>query len=1056
MESQFEIDFNQKHWPAQERFPLNRDFNQNNVQFILKTDIEAASDVLIITGYTSLEYLLEFFKEVKKLQNINSRILLGYEPIRRSNRKKYSIDELNTEIKDYWLDQGFSIFNSGGVIRLIELIKKGQVNFRFSDKLHAKIYVTNKSAMLGSSNLSYYGLVKNKEANYRALEPSVEYFDIARIADNFYSVGNNYNEDVIELLHQLLRFTDWKEALARAIHELLEGEWIKNYPENFPDINMLSLWPSQKQAIAQALYILDNQGSVLIADPTGSGKTRTGACLQLSQFQRLWSTNQGYRANTWVVCPPQVVTKWKREFDLLKLNPPTILSNYSLSNFETDEGKKRLLNLQDARILFIDEAHNFLHKQSNRSRKIMENMADNKILFTATPINKKIEDIMRLIEIMDPDNLDNDALEEYKKHYGKRAPKSEEEEGKIKGFLTQFTIRRTKKQLNELISKDEDAYKNAEKNNCRYPKQKNIPYTVLDRKDDRELAAQILQLTNQLTGILYLQEFNLPHKNEFNSEEIEKYIQQRLNSAKGLARYVVMAMLRSSKIALIEHLKGTKEALKEFKIDKTTKHESGDVIGRISDLKLKLPKRNFKVGIDWLNDLDKYQDKCDGEIKIYNQIFELVLKISNDREDSKMVQLVELLDKHKIVIAFDSKGLTLDYISRQIKANYPDVNVILGKGTDKSGRKNMLEQGALGSKAKRTIFLCSDAMSEGIDLQQSSCVVLLDMPSVMRLIEQRIGRADRLDSPHDEIEIYWPKDSKEFRLATDVKFFKTHVLVKNLFGANIDPPLDFDIDENGGDAEEVIKQYEEEQSIDRWEGMRDAFESVRELYSGKNPVIEEHEFEALRGVDASVKCRLSAVKTGIRWAFFATRANQHQAPQWFFMKVGEKPINDLNFICDELRKNLSGRLEETKWNDETEKVMNQLFSELIKKQRELLPRKKLRALNLLEKLLIHYRKKYSDEGLREVSSNLLSLFTPSPDDTLTVDYYQFAQLWLEILQPLIADKRSKSTRKVIDIKSMETELKKNPIGTEILERLYKSVPTISSLERRIASCIVSV
>lgn len=1056
MESQFEIDFNQKHWPAQERFPLNRDYKENSVQFILKADIETASEILIVTGYTSLEYLLEFFKETKNLQNIHSKILLGYEPIRRSNRKKYSIDELNTEIKDYWIDLGFSIFNSGGVIRLIELIKAEQVNFRFSDKLHAKIYVTDKSAMLGSSNLSYYGLVKNKEANYRALEPSVEYFDIKRIANNFYSTANNYNEEIIELLHQLLRFTSWKEALARAIHELLEGDWIKNYPENFPDINTLSLWPSQKQAIAQALYILDNQGSVLIADPTGSGKTRTGACLQLSQYQRLWSTNQGYRANTWVVCPPQVVTKWRREFDLLKLNPPTTLSNYSLSNFEADARKSRVLHLQDARILFIDEAHNFLHKQSNRSRKMMENMADNKILFTATPINKKIEDVMRLIEIMDPDNLDDDALEEYKKHYGKRAPKSEEDEKRIKGFLTQFTIRRTKSQLNEMIDKDKDAYKNTEGNNCRYPNQKNISYAVLDRKEDRELAAQILQLTEQLTGILYLQEFTIPHKNEFNPEEIEKYIQQRLNSAKGLARYVVMAMLRSSKIALVEHLKGTEWAVDEFKIEKTTKHESGDVIEKVNGLKVKLPKRNFKIGIDWLTNLEKYQTKCENEIKIYSQILELVLKISNAREDSKMIQLVELLDKHDIVIAFDSKGLTLDYISRQLKANYSDVNVILGKGTDKSGRKNMLEQGALGSKARQTIFLCSDAMSEGIDLQQSSCVVLLDMPSVMRLIEQRIGRADRLDSPHEEIEIYWPKDSKEFRLATDDKFFKTHFLVKNLLGANIDPPLDFDIKEDGGDIDEVIKEYEQEQNTDRWEGMRDAFQSVRELYLGKNPIIEEHEFEALRGVDASAKCRLSAVKTGSRWAFFATRANQHQAPQWFFMKAGAKPLNDLNLISDELRKNLTGKYETQEWDEEIEGVKNQLFSQLIKKQRELLPRKKLRALNLLERLLLCYREKYSDVRLKEVSNNLLSLFTPSPEDLLTVDYYQFAQLWLEILQPLIAEKRLKPSRKVIDIKSMETELKKNPIKTEVLQRLYKSVPSISTLERRIASCIVSV
>src|SRR4051812_24891813 len=112
-ESQIEIDFNKQNWPLQDRFPLNKNYKEITVQFVLKSDVEIADDFLVITGYTSLEYLLEFFKEAKRLQSINSRILLGYEPIRRSNRKKFSIADLNDEIKEYWLEQGFSILYSG-------------------------------------------------------------------------------------------------------------------------------------------------------------------------------------------------------------------------------------------------------------------------------------------------------------------------------------------------------------------------------------------------------------------------------------------------------------------------------------------------------------------------------------------------------------------------------------------------------------------------------------------------------------------------------------------------------------------------------------------------------------------------------------------------------------------------------------------------------------------------------------------------------------------------------------------------------------------------------
>src|SRR6202012_3794979 len=65
------------------------------------------------------------------------------------------------------------------------------------------------------------------------------------------------------------------------------------------------------------------------------------------------------------------------------------------------------------------------------------------------------------------------------------------------------------------------------------------------------------------------------------------------------------------------------------------------------------------------------------------------------------------------------------------------------------------------------IALCSDAMSEGINLQDAKALVLLDMPSVLRIIEQRIGRLERMDSEHDQIFIFWPDDSDEFSLKGD-------------------------------------------------------------------------------------------------------------------------------------------------------------------------------------------------------------------------------------------------------------------------------------------------
>ena len=94
----------------------------------------------------------------------------------------------------------------------------------------------------------------------------------------------------MELLSRLLQVVTWEEALARAIAELLGGKWMKRYPDSFRNLEASDLWPAQKEAIGMTLYVLDNHGSALIADPTGSGKTKAGA-LTLGQLQTASSTS---------------------------------------------------------------------------------------------------------------------------------------------------------------------------------------------------------------------------------------------------------------------------------------------------------------------------------------------------------------------------------------------------------------------------------------------------------------------------------------------------------------------------------------------------------------------------------------------------------------------------------------------------------------------------------------------------------------------------------------------------------------------------------------------
>lgn len=157
-------------------------------------------------------------------------------------------------------------------------IRAGRIEARFVDcesrRLHAKIYCGADAVTLGSSNFTANGLDRQLECNarFQREHDKKRFREASLIAENYWNIGTDYTQELLALLEQLLRVVTWQEALARACAELLEGEWAARYLEGQLDLGDTRLWPSQQLGIAQALWVIENIGSVLVADPTGSGK----------------------------------------------------------------------------------------------------------------------------------------------------------------------------------------------------------------------------------------------------------------------------------------------------------------------------------------------------------------------------------------------------------------------------------------------------------------------------------------------------------------------------------------------------------------------------------------------------------------------------------------------------------------------------------------------------------------------------------------------------------------------------------------------------------------
>jgi superfamily II DNA or RNA helicase len=1066
-DSQYTFDFDAIRWPNNKSFPLNIK-PQRNVESIIYSDIESSREYIIITGFTSLSNLIDFFgsKDINTLEKV--RILIGFEPNIRG-RKKYLKSKLDKEIKDYWLKKGVSIILGGAVINLIEKIDQGKIEFKYKDKLHAKLYIGDRHAVLGSSNFSKNGLNFQEEANIRVSnitenKEKEQYESIKLIAESYYEEAALYNEKIKELLKNLIQKVTWEEALARAISEILEGSWLAEYKSILEKLEQSSLWPTQWKGIAQAVSILQNHSNVLIADPTGAGKTKLCTSLILALKHWLYEIGKNYQTNSLIICPPLVVPKWKEEFRSLRKINDSQLSMGLLSN--SPKRKKDIIeDLELTNILAIDEAHNYLSPNSNRTNLIKKNKANYKILVTATPISKKVEDLLILIELLDIDNLTDENFEIYKELKNKPYKRNNNDDiENLRKFISNFTVRRTKKILNKEIEKEPDKYHNKLNVVCKFPKQIEKTYKTNETSDDIEIVKKINELASLIKGVTYLSSFHKPNFEITREDSLQAYINKRLSAGRALSIYMIRAALRSSHVALVEHIEGTQKAMNHFDFEGKT-NKTGNKIRTIEKLIAgdKLPKRNkiFKDEFfpNWLLDKKEYIKVCREELNLYKDISALAKQLSGERELGKVKQLIKVSKKHENILAFDSTVITLYYLKKLFKENFSEQNILVASGSESDrDSKKVLEIFHLQSESTENYTaLCSDKMSESIDLQKASSVLLLDLPSVLRIVEQRIGRVDRMDSMHKEIEIYWPEDSEEYSLKADSRLVQTNEMVEQIYGTNFNVPdaLKERHFNNVDSVSEIIEEFKEFVDKDEsWSGVHDSFQSIVNLKEGNDRLIDEAIYEEFKDVSSSIKTRVSFLKSEKNWCFLAFRGDKNKSPKWYFIDNEKTIHSDFTDICLQLRKHINGKASSLEWNNESLITYIKLFKQ---KERELLPPKKKRAIEVAEFILEKKKKlKEIDPPLRIAINEVLNMLKPNLSNV--VDYERLAEEWIIILQPYIDEKRLNNRRKknIYNLNDLKRDHKRIEITIEMLNKLIEKTPIVDDIDNKIASCIIGI
>jgi hypothetical protein len=340
-------------------------------------------------------------------------------------------------------------------------------------------------------------------------------------------------------------------------------------------------------------------------------------------------------------------------------------------------------------------------------------------------------------------------------------------------------------------------------------------------------------------------------------------------------------------------------------------------------------------------------------------------------------------------------------------------------------------------------------------------MVHLDMPSVVRIAEQRAGRVDRMDSPHQSIEAWWPQDAPEFALSSDERFLERYETVDSLLGSNMPlPETMLNAPPRPLRAEDVMAEYETRAEPIEWDGIHDAFEPVRQLMEGQEPLVDPEIYDHYRRVTARILSRVSVVRTERPWAFFCLSGGSFRAPHWaLFTGVKGGAVTDLGEICQGLRQRLSGEVEDLPMDAVAAEQLARFIRRLSDTERSLLPRKKQRALDEMEKVLKHFldnaAAQQEQEAVEHYEAILNMLRTPSPDHQ--PDWDEVAARWLDLIRP-IWYRRLKGTRSKPlllrdirrDVMAAEEELR-----PRILEK-FREFPVLPTPDERIAACILGL
>ncbi len=684
--------------------------------------------------------------------------------------------------------------------------------------LHGKAFIvdhpTHPAVLAGSSNLTYAGLMTNRELNLGY--PNGEHTHLVREwFDDLWDESEAYDLAGIYAAR-------WEEhspylIFMRMLHLL--------YGDQEPDRTLestLGLTSFQRDGVARALRIVDTHGGVLICDEVGLGKTYIAG-------EIIRRATELDRQRVLVLCPAAVrETVWEKFLDANGFSRRAQVYSYdTLRNrlMDEDTAKEFRKELDDYALVVIDEAHNLRNAAAQRAQVVTEllggKVPKKTVLLTATPVNNSLMDLWTLVSYF----VKNDgalatigipSIRGYIANAQAVDPESLSPQH-LFDLMDQVAVRRTRRFVK----------RNYRGDTFRSPSGSMMPITFPTPKIKRldygvtELGAELL--TRVLDAIMIKDDDDLVLTFDHRRIRDDHLI---------LARYTTSAYLRTGEIerfqvhnsgllrsALLKRLESSPRALASTFATMIASHTaflgaleqgyvlSGDALSEwiassSDDLDRMLAqlddqRSGTQVQDAYLFHVAELREDVIGDRELLQDLQSLAERVASDHDQKADRLIAELREIARDAKGTDPSGLqSSDMRKTVIFSTYTDtIDDLHGKvmsavrlapssdplsafqericapiygakgGTDQEARAreimrfapktagSLRDDGTPLTDDRYDLLFTTDVLSEGVNLQQAGRMINYDLPwNPMRLV-QRAGRIDRIGSLHDYISI---------------------------------------------------------------------------------------------------------------------------------------------------------------------------------------------------------------------------------------------------------------------------------------------------------------